>query len=158
MQYILFPVDGGDIAFITYEKGEPKAKIRFKKEDFAKPIAEKWVGMETVDIKELKVVGSLLEVILSPVSSLLMFVVFTSPEVYFYCFVQTKSLTHVCVEQTKLSYKVFKSDIVISQGEEEENFLAESVKDLKNRRNKNRHGHKRKGGFNNHHGGKRGRR
>ena len=111
--------------------------------------------METVDIKELKVVGSLLEVILSPVSSLLMFVVFISPEVYFYCFVQTKSLTHVCVEQTKLSYK---SDIVISQGEEEENFLAESVKDLKNRRNKNRHGHKRKGGFNNHHGGKRGRR
>merc|ERR1719275_424162 len=96
--------DGGDIAFITYEKGEAEAKIRFKKEDFAKPIAEKWVGMETVDIKELKVIGSLLE------------------------------------------------------GEEEENFLAESVKDLKNRRNKNRHGHKRKGGFNNHHGGKRGRR
>merc|ERR1719210_369308 len=96
--------DGGDIAFITYEKGEAEAKIRFKKEDFAKPIAEKWVGMETVDIKDLKVVGSLME------------------------------------------------------GEEEENFLAESVKDLKNRRNKNRHGHKRKGGFNNHHGGKRGRR
>ena len=57
-----FFVDGGDIAFITYEKGEAEAKIRFKKEDFAKPIAEKWVGMETVDIKELKVVGSLLEV------------------------------------------------------------------------------------------------
>ena len=56
------PADGGDIAFITYEKGEPEAKIRFKKEDFAKPIAEKWVGMETVDIKELKVVGSLMEV------------------------------------------------------------------------------------------------
>merc|ERR1711874_946460 len=84
--------DGGDIAFITYEKGESEAKIRFKKEDFAKPIAEKWVGMETVDIKELKVVGSLME-------------------------------------------------------GEEETFLAESVKDLKNRRNKNRHGHKRKGGF-----------
>ena len=62
--YILniFPADGGDIAFITYEKGEPEAKIRFKKEDFAKPIAEKWVGLETVDIKELKVVGSLMEV------------------------------------------------------------------------------------------------
>ena len=59
---IFVPVDGGDIAFITYEKGEPEAKIRFKKEDFAKPIAEKWVGMETVDIKELKVVGSLMEV------------------------------------------------------------------------------------------------
>merc|ERR1712154_112065 len=53
--------DGGDIAFITYEKGEAEAKIRFKKEDFAKPIAEKWVGMETVDIKDLKVVGSLME-------------------------------------------------------------------------------------------------
>jgi len=96
--------DGGDVAFITYEKGEAEAKIRFKTENFAKPIAEKWVGLESVEIKELKVVGSLLE------------------------------------------------------GEEEENFLAESVKDLKNRRNKNRHGHKRKGGFNNHHGGKRGRR
>ena len=59
---IFVSVDGGDIAFITYEKGEPEAKIRFKKEDFAKPIAEKWVGMETVDIKELKVVGSLMEV------------------------------------------------------------------------------------------------
>ena len=111
MQYIFFPVDGGDIAFITYEKGEAEAKIRFKKEDFAKPIAEKWVGMETVDIKELKVVGSLLEVILSPVSSLLMFVVFISPEVYFYCFVQTKCVTHVCVEQTKLSCKDLKSNI-----------------------------------------------
>merc|ERR1712088_810775 len=33
------------------------------------------------------------------------------------------------------------------EAEEEESFLAESVKDLKNRRNKNRHGHKRKGGF-----------
>jgi len=96
--------DGGDIAFITYEKGESEGMIRFKKEDFAKPIAEKWSGLESVEIKELKVICSLLE------------------------------------------------------GEEEENFLAESVKDLKNRRNKNRHGHKRKGGFNNHHGGKRGRR
>jgi len=96
--------DGGDVAFITYEKGEAEAKIRFKAEDFAKPIAEKWVGLESVQIKDLKVIGSLLE------------------------------------------------------GEEEESFLAESVKDLKNRRNKNRHGHKRKGGFNNHHGGKRGRR
>ena len=37
----------------TYKEAE--AKIRFKKEDFAKPIAEKWVGMETVVIKELKV-------------------------------------------------------------------------------------------------------
>ena len=65
--------------------------------------------------------------------------------------------THVCVYQNRQSLKLKISQLQ-SQGEEEENFLAESVKDLKNRRNKNRHGHKRKGGFNNHHGGKRGRR
>ena len=59
---IYFLTDGGDVAFITYEKGEAEAKIRFKTENFAKPIAEKWVGLESVEIKELKVVGSLLEV------------------------------------------------------------------------------------------------
>ena len=116
----MFSADGGDIAFITYEKGEAEAKIRFKKEDFAKPIAEKWVGMETVDIKDLKVVGSLMEVTsyncniasFSPVCLLEshIFVVFTPPEVYLYSFVQTKCQTHVCVEQTKISCKVFKSD------------------------------------------------
>merc|ERR1740128_694609 len=96
--------DGGDIAFVTYEKGEPEAKIRFKVENSAKPIAEKWVGMDKVEVKGTTVVGSLLE------------------------------------------------------GEEEEKFLADSVQDLKNRRNKNRSGHKRRGGGHHGHGGKRGRR
>jgi len=94
--------DAGDIAFVTYEKGEAEAKIRFKVENFAKPIAEKWIASDKVEVKDMVVAGSLLE------------------------------------------------------GEEEEKFLAESVQDLKNRRNKNR-GHKRRGGFHGH-GGKRGRR
>ena len=50
----------GDVAFITYEKGEAEAKIRFKTENFAKPIAEKWT--ETLDIKEHKVDCIILEV------------------------------------------------------------------------------------------------
>jgi len=96
--------DNGDIAFVTYEKGEAEAKIRFKVENFAKPVAEKWVSKEKVEIKGMTIVGSLLE------------------------------------------------------GEEEVKFLADSVQDLKNRRNKNRSGHKRKGGFQHGRGGKRGRR
>jgi len=92
--------DKGDVAFVTYEKGEAEAKVRFKTENFAKPIAEKW--SEAEDIKEHKVECKLLE------------------------------------------------------GDEEEKFLAQSVMDLKNRRNKNK-GHKRKGA-NFSHGGKRGRR
>jgi len=95
--------DTGEIAFITYEKGEAEAKIRFKLEDAAKPIAKKWEETEKVEIKSFVVDGSLL------------------------------------------------------QGEEEDKFLAESVQDLKNRRNKNR-GHKRRGGGHHGHGGKRGRR
>merc|ERR1719481_966328 len=95
--------DKGDIAFVTYEKGESEAKIRFRVENFAKPVAVKWVEMEKVEIKGAPVVGTLLE------------------------------------------------------GEEEEKFLADSVQDLKNRRNKNR-GHKRRGGGHHGHGGKRGRR
>jgi len=94
----------GDIAFVTYEKGEEEAKIRFKVENFAKPIAEKWQEKEKVEIKDKTVACSLLE------------------------------------------------------GEEEEKFLADSLQDLANRRNKNRHGHKRRGGFGHGHGGKRGRR
>merc|ERR1719481_1383457 len=95
--------DKGDIAFVTYEKGESEAKIRFRVENFAKPVALKWVEMEKVEIKGAPVVGTLLE------------------------------------------------------GEEEDKFLADSVQDLKNRRNKNR-GHKRRGGGHHGHGGKRGRR
>merc|ERR1719228_328244 len=94
----------GDIAFVTYEKGESEAKIRFRVENFAKPVAEKWLGLdEKVEIKGAVIVASLLE------------------------------------------------------DEEEEKFLADSVQDLRNRRNKNR-GHKRRGGGHHGHGGKRGRR
>lgn len=96
--------DSGDIAFVTYEKGLPEAKIRFKVENSAKPIAEKWVSKDKVEIKEMTVVCALLE------------------------------------------------------GDEETKFLADSVQELKNRRNKNRSGHKRKGGFSQGRGGKRGRR
>merc|ERR1719431_2386079 len=49
----------GDIAFVTYEKGEAEAKIRFKVENFAKPIAEKWGGMDKVEIKGTTAVGTL---------------------------------------------------------------------------------------------------
>lgn len=65
--YTFFPInnkyfilDSGDIAFVTYEKGEAEAKIRFKKEDAAKPVAAKWT--ESVSIKEHKVECSILEV------------------------------------------------------------------------------------------------
>jgi len=96
--------DGGDIAFITYNKGDEEAKIRFREENAAKPIAEKWLAKEKVEISEMSITASLLE------------------------------------------------------GEEEEKFLSDSVQDLKERRNKNRHGHKRRGGFQGGRGGKRGRR
>merc|ERR1712107_562162 len=52
--------DGGDIAFITYEKGEAEAKIRFITEDGAKAAAA-WVAKDKVEIKGMTVVGSLLE-------------------------------------------------------------------------------------------------
>ena len=49
--------------------------------------------------------------------------------------------------------------LFVIQGEEEEKFLADSVQDLRNRRNKNQNrGHKRRGGGHHGHGGKRGRR
>ena len=57
---VLFCEDKGDVAFVTYEKGEAEAKVRFKTENFAKPIAEKW--SEAEDIKEHKVECKLLEV------------------------------------------------------------------------------------------------
>merc|ERR1719458_390398 len=51
--------DGGDIAFVTYEKGEAEAKIRFKTEDGAKAPAAAWVAKDKVEIKGMTVVGSL---------------------------------------------------------------------------------------------------
>jgi len=53
--------DGGDIAFITYEKGEAEAKIRFKKEDGAKAPVAALAALEKVEIKGMDVVVSLLE-------------------------------------------------------------------------------------------------
>merc|ERR550519_1526614 len=53
--------DGGDIAFITYEKGEAEAKIRFKKEDGAKAPAAALAALEKVEIKGMAVAASLLE-------------------------------------------------------------------------------------------------
>merc|ERR1719398_364637 len=53
--------DGGDIAFVTYEKGEAEAKIRFKNEDGAKAPAAAWVAKDKVEIKGMTIVGSLLE-------------------------------------------------------------------------------------------------
>merc|ERR1712088_621141 len=52
--------DGGDIAFITYEKGEAEAKIRFKTEGGAKAAAA-GAAKDKVEIKGMTVVGSLLE-------------------------------------------------------------------------------------------------
>merc|ERR1712181_187416 len=40
--------DGGDIAFVTYEKGEAEAKIRFKTEDGAKAPTAAWVAKDKV--------------------------------------------------------------------------------------------------------------
>lgn len=54
--------DGGEIAFITYEKGEAEAKIRFKAEDAAKaPVKTLTEEGKTVEIKGMTVVCSLLE-------------------------------------------------------------------------------------------------
>lgn len=53
--------DSGDIAFITYEKGESEAKVRFKAENAAKAPAAAWAAKDKVEIKGLTVVGSLLE-------------------------------------------------------------------------------------------------
>merc|ERR1711892_696198 len=99
--------DDGDIAFITYEKGEAEATVRFKVENFAKPIGEKWNASEE-----------------------------------------------------KLVIKEMTTECSVLEGEAESKFLADSIQDMKNRRNKNKkgHGHKRRGGFQQGRGGKRGRR
>jgi len=54
--------DDGDIAFIAYEKGEAEATVRFKMENFAKPIGEKWnASEEKLVIKEMTTECSVLE-------------------------------------------------------------------------------------------------
>jgi len=91
--------ESGDIAFITYQKGEAEAKIRFKVENYGKTLMEKLEKAEKIVIKDMEVKPSLLE------------------------------------------------------GEEEDQFLADSLRDLKNQKQKNKN-HKRKGGHQDH-GGKR---
>lgn len=78
--------DGGAISFIEYNKGDEAAMVRFREEDAAKPIAEKWKELEKVEIKEAAITCTLLE------------------------------------------------------GEDEEKYLASACQDLKDRRNKNKHG------------------
>jgi len=84
-----FEVDAGDIAFVTYEKGQAEAKIRFKVENYGKTLMEKIEKAEKFLIKEVEIKTSLLE------------------------------------------------------GEEEEQFLADSLRDMKSHRNKNKN-HKRR--------------
>ena len=81
-------LDSGDIAFVTYEKGEAEAKIRFKKGDAAKPVSEKWT--EAVNIKDHKVQCNILEV--KYFLTFLSNVVFVLPEVFALCTSQTKYL------------------------------------------------------------------
>merc|ERR1711962_643394 len=47
--------DSGDIAFVTYQKGEAEAKIRFKVENYGKSLMEKINKAEKVVIKEMEV-------------------------------------------------------------------------------------------------------
>lgn len=51
----------GDIAFVTYQKGEAEAKIRFKTENFGKTLMEKINKVEKLTIKDMEVKITLLE-------------------------------------------------------------------------------------------------
>eukprot|EP00088_Acartia_fossae_P061966 TRINITY_DN7457_c0_g1_i2.p1 TRINITY_DN7457_c0_g1~~TRINITY_DN7457_c0_g1_i2.p1 ORF type:complete len:370 (-),score=172.40 TRINITY_DN7457_c0_g1_i2:387-1496(-) len=88
----------GEVAFVTYEKGEPEAKMRFKAENFGKDLMEKISKVDKFIIKDTEVTVSLLE------------------------------------------------------GEEEANFLAETLKELKNlkakQKNHKRKNHGKGGGYN----------
>ena len=53
--------ESGDIAFITYQKGEAEAKIRFKVENYGKTLMEKLEKAEKIVIKDMEVKPSLLE-------------------------------------------------------------------------------------------------
>lgn len=53
--------ESGDIAFITYQIGEPEAKIRFKVADFAVPLVEKMKAAEKIEIKDKTIEASILE-------------------------------------------------------------------------------------------------
>jgi len=51
----------GDVAFVTYQKGEEEAKIRFKKENYAKELLDKIQKSEKFVIMEKEAVASVLE-------------------------------------------------------------------------------------------------
>jgi len=53
--------EGGDIAFITYNRGESEAKIRFRVENFAKTLMEKIEKAEKFVVKDIELKVSLLE-------------------------------------------------------------------------------------------------
>jgi len=53
--------EGGDIAFITYQKGEKEAQIRFKVENYGKDLLEKINKVEKVVVKDMEVKITLLE-------------------------------------------------------------------------------------------------
>ena len=53
--------ESGDIVFITYQKGEAEAKIRFKVENYSKTLMEKLEKAEEIVIKDMEVKPSLLE-------------------------------------------------------------------------------------------------
>jgi len=53
--------EGGDIAFITYQKGEKEAQIRFKTENYGKELLEKINKVDKVVIKDMEVNVTLLE-------------------------------------------------------------------------------------------------
>jgi len=53
--------EGGDIAFITYQKGQAEAWIRFKAENFGKDLLEKMNKVEKLSVKDMEVKVTLLE-------------------------------------------------------------------------------------------------
>eukprot|EP00088_Acartia_fossae_P018202 TRINITY_DN2048_c0_g1_i1.p1 TRINITY_DN2048_c0_g1~~TRINITY_DN2048_c0_g1_i1.p1 ORF type:complete len:365 (+),score=133.50 TRINITY_DN2048_c0_g1_i1:51-1145(+) len=53
--------DSGDIAFITYQKGEEEAKVRFKAENYGVELMKKLEKAEKIQVKETEVKASLLE-------------------------------------------------------------------------------------------------
>jgi len=52
---------GGEIAFLFYNKGDEEAKVRFKAENSAIPISEKWNEKEKVEIKEREISCKVME-------------------------------------------------------------------------------------------------
>jgi len=53
--------ENGDIAFITFQRGDTEAKIRFKAENFGKTLMEKLNKAEKIVVKDIELKASLLE-------------------------------------------------------------------------------------------------